>query len=70
MGKEFGPSGCEIIAQGILPEVRQIDLPASLSERQIQDAIEAIEDWEASHRSACELVSALYPILLPSSPRR
>jgi len=43
--------------------VGPLNLPADLSFEKIQEAVSVIEDWEASHRSACELLADLYPIL-------
>lgn len=51
-------------------EVRHLSLPPELSPAQIQDAVAVIEDWEASQKSACELIADLYPLLVPQEIRR
>ena len=47
-----------------------IDLPRALTSDQILKAVEVIETWEASRKSACELIADLYPVLVrPESHR-
>jgi len=43
--------------------VSQIDLPDWLSPEEIRSAVQLIENWEASQKSACELLADLAPLL-------
>ena len=43
---------------------RQLVFPEGLSEEALSAALRAIQDWEEDHGSGCELILALYPILV------
>jgi hypothetical protein len=47
-------------------ELAYLQIPAGMSISEIRAAVTIIEDWEASSRSACELIVALHPILKAS----
>ena len=49
--------------------IAELALPPALSEDQIRKAVAIIEDWEASSRSACELLARLYPHIQGSMDR-
>jgi hypothetical protein len=49
--------------------VGTLKLPSTMTEADIQAAVAIIEEWEASHRSACELIALLYPVLACSALR-
>ena len=51
-------------------EISHTPMPRSLSEDSIRKAIEVIHDWEASDRTACQLIADLYPILVHSTSRQ
>jgi hypothetical protein len=51
-------------------EIHDLNLPSGLSFEKIQEAVSVIEDWEASHRSACELIADLYRFALPIGLRQ
>lgn len=47
-----------------------IGLPSEMTEEDMKVAVRIIEDWEASHLSACELIAQLYPMFAVSASRR
>lgn len=51
-------------------ERRFLVLPPALTAEQIRDAVAVIEDWEASRKSACELIVDLYPLLVRQDSHR
>ena len=58
------PHQIEAIPDGApFGEVRPLNLPSDLPAERIEAAVQVIEDWEASHRSACELIADLCPLL-------
>jgi hypothetical protein len=60
---ETGSEGCPSGIEGGGAEVRNLDLPAWLTDEKFEAAIAVVSDWEEDRRSAAELIERLLPIL-------